>query len=72
VNRRGPSVPSDDPNPGGGRTSRYLSGPGRFRPVGQTRIENHTYARQVEWMRALAFDVLDLQRVTSSARTGAA
>ena len=37
-----------------------------------TRIENHTYARQVEWMRALAFDVLDLQRLTSSARTGAA
>ena len=29
-----------------------------------TRIEDHTYARQVEWMRALAFDALDLQRVT--------
>ena len=29
-----------------------------------TRIEDHTYARHVEWMRALAFDVLDLQRVT--------
>jgi haloalkane dehalogenase len=29
-----------------------------------TRIEDHTYARQVEWMRALAFDVLDPQRVT--------
>jgi haloalkane dehalogenase len=28
------------------------------------RIEDHTYARHVEWMRALAFDVLDLQRVT--------
>ena len=28
-----------------------------------TRIEDHTYARHVEWMRALAFDVLDLQRV---------
>lgn len=27
-----------------------------------TRIEDHTYARHVEWMRALAFDVLDLQR----------
>ncbi|WP_328362182.1 haloalkane dehalogenase [Mycobacterium sp. NBC_00419] len=26
--------------------------------------EDHTYARHVEWMRALAFDVLDLQRVT--------
>jgi len=29
-----------------------------------TRIEDHTYARHVEWMRSLAFDVLDLQRVT--------
>jgi len=29
-----------------------------------TRIEDHTYARHVEWMRALAFDALDLQRVT--------
>ena len=29
-----------------------------------TRIEDHTYARHVEWMRAVAFDVLDLQRVT--------
>jgi haloalkane dehalogenase len=29
-----------------------------------TRIEDHTYARHVEWMRALAFDVLDLQRTT--------
>ncbi len=29
-----------------------------------TRIEDHTYARHVEWMRGLAFDVLDLQRVT--------
>jgi haloalkane dehalogenase len=29
-----------------------------------TRIEDHTYARHVEWMRTLAFDVLDLQRVT--------
>jgi haloalkane dehalogenase len=28
------------------------------------RIEDHTYARHVEWMRTLAFDVLDLQRVT--------
>jgi haloalkane dehalogenase len=28
------------------------------------RIEDHTYARHVEWMRALAFDVLDLQRMT--------
>ena len=29
-----------------------------------TRQEDHTYARHVEWLRALAFDVLDLQRVT--------
>lgn len=29
-----------------------------------TRIEDHTYARHVEWMRTLAFDVLDLRRVT--------
>jgi len=29
-----------------------------------TRIEDYTYARHVEWMRTLAFDVLDLQRVT--------
>jgi haloalkane dehalogenase len=29
-----------------------------------TRIEDHTYARHVEWVRALAFDHLDLQRVT--------
>ena len=29
-----------------------------------TRIEDHTYVRHVEWMRALAFDVLDLWRVT--------
>ena len=29
-----------------------------------TRAEDHSYARHVEWMRALAFDVLDLQRVT--------
>lgn len=29
-----------------------------------TRIDDHTYARHVEWMRAVAFDVLDLQRVT--------
>jgi haloalkane dehalogenase len=29
-----------------------------------THREDHTYARHVEWMRALAFDVLDLQRVT--------
>jgi haloalkane dehalogenase len=26
--------------------------------------EDHTYARHVEWMRALAFDVLDLRRAT--------
>lgn len=29
-----------------------------------TRREDHSYARHVEWMRALAFDVLDLQKVT--------
>jgi haloalkane dehalogenase len=29
-----------------------------------TRIADHTYARHVEWMRALAFDVLDLRDVT--------
>ncbi|OBI43981.1 haloalkane dehalogenase [Mycobacterium kyorinense] len=28
------------------------------------RLEDHTYARHVEWVRTLAFDVLDLQRVT--------
>ena len=28
------------------------------------RIEDHTYARHVEWMRAVAFDVLNLQQVT--------
>ena len=27
-------------------------------------ISDHTYARHVEWMRAFAFDVLDLKRVT--------
>jgi haloalkane dehalogenase len=29
-----------------------------------TRLEDHTYVRHVEWMRALAFDLLDLRRVT--------
>jgi haloalkane dehalogenase len=29
-----------------------------------TRREDHSYARHVEWMRAVAFDVLDLQNVT--------
>lgn len=29
-----------------------------------TRIEDHTYARHVEWMRTLVCDVLDLRRVT--------
>ncbi len=29
-----------------------------------TRQEDHTYARHVEWMRALVFDVLNLSRVT--------
>lgn len=28
------------------------------------RVSDHSYARHVEWMRALAFDVLDLRRVT--------
>jgi haloalkane dehalogenase len=30
----------------------------------RTRRDDHTYARHVEWIRALAFDVLDLQGVT--------
>src|ERR1700721_1577815 len=29
-----------------------------------TRREDHSYARHVEWMRAVAFDVLDLHNVT--------
>lgn len=29
-----------------------------------TEVSDHTYARHVEWMRALAFDGLDLRRVT--------
>ena len=29
-----------------------------------TRAQDHTYARHVEWMRALAFDVLNLRNVT--------
>jgi haloalkane dehalogenase len=29
-----------------------------------TRIEDHSYARHVEWVRALVFDVLDLRDVT--------
>ncbi len=29
-----------------------------------TRIEDHSYARHVEWVRELAFDALDLHRVT--------
>jgi len=29
-----------------------------------TRIVDHTYARHVEWIRALAFDALDLNQVT--------
>ncbi|WP_319449878.1 MULTISPECIES: haloalkane dehalogenase [unclassified Mycobacterium] len=29
-----------------------------------TQLADHTYARHVEWMRALAFDELDLRRVT--------
>lgn len=29
-----------------------------------TRIDDHSYARHVEWMRAVAFDVLDLRDVT--------
>jgi haloalkane dehalogenase len=29
-----------------------------------TRLEDHSYARHVEWMRTLAFDVLDLRNVT--------
>jgi haloalkane dehalogenase len=29
-----------------------------------SRIEDHSYARHVEWMRSLAFDALDLRRAT--------
>ncbi|MBU8824505.1 haloalkane dehalogenase [Mycolicibacterium goodii] len=29
-----------------------------------TRVEDHTYARHVEWMRALLFDALELRKVT--------
>ena len=29
-----------------------------------TKREDHSYARHVEWMRAMAFDVLDLRRIT--------
>ncbi len=29
-----------------------------------TELDDHSYARHVEWVRALAFDVLDLRRVT--------
>jgi len=29
-----------------------------------TRLEDHSYARHVEWVRALCFDVLDLREVT--------
>ncbi len=29
-----------------------------------THIEDHSYARHVEWIRALAFDILDLREVT--------
>ena len=29
-----------------------------------TQISDHTYARHVEWMRAVAFDVLELRGVT--------
>jgi haloalkane dehalogenase len=29
-----------------------------------TDVDDHSYARHVEWMRALVFDVLDLRRVT--------
>ena len=41
-------------------------GPGRLRPLGQAgrASSDHSYARHVEWMRALAFDVLDLRGVT--------
>jgi haloalkane dehalogenase len=35
-----------------------------------TQISDHSYARHVEWIRAVAFDVLDLRRVTLVANTG--
>ena len=37
---------------------------GTSRPKTGTEVSDHTYARHVEWMRALAFDGLDLRRVT--------
>ena len=40
--------------------TQLLRGP----PDKPTRRDDHTYARHVEWMRTLVFDVLDLNRVT--------
>ena len=37
-----------------------------------TAVGDHTYARHVEWTRALVLDHLDLRDSRSSARTGAA
>ena len=58
-------VPQDDPGAGGGRHRVIcpdLVGFGRSDKP--TRIEDHGYARHVEWVRELVFDVLDLHRVT--------
>src|ERR1700741_43997 len=35
-----------------------------------SRLEDHSYARHVEWMRTVAFDVLDLRNVTLVGRDG--
>ena len=44
---------------------RHRARPGRLRPLRQAdRPEDHSYARHVEWMRALVFDHLDLRDVT--------
>ena len=46
-------------------TPRRRARPGRLRAVRQAApIERHTYARHVEWVRALVFDHLDLRDVT--------
>ena len=48
-----------------GRPADGVPGPGRLRSVGQAgATEDHTYERHVEWVRELAFDVLDLRAVT--------
>ncbi|OOK76460.1 haloalkane dehalogenase [Mycobacterium kansasii] len=59
------SVSQDDSGPG--RRGHRVICPdlvGFGRSDKPTRREDHSYARHVEWMRALAFDVLDLRNVT--------